>query len=265
MLVRPPRTSHCSDCGLCVEKFDHHCPWVGNCIGKKNYKVYLAFLYSTSGLILFNLAFASLELVVVASHLRKGERNGDRVFLQLLESSGGTLFFVVYTFVVFCKQIMWFVFFLSVFHSYLISTNQTTHEYLKKIWRTGPSNPFTYRNVLKNVCRLVFKNSFPEHFDRQMPVSLNFDTYSMSPSKEGFVRGQVKAKNEIDRIQTNGLNSRNVEKVEESIDEDKNIILVYKGIKGMGDKVMNSPQDEKVYQREESFDEYNKIILNNKL
>ena len=98
-----------------------------------------------------------------------------------------------------------------------------------------------------------------------MPVSLNFDTYSMSPSKEGFVRGQVKAKNEIDRIQTNGLNSRNVEKVEESIDEDKNIILVYKGIKGMGDKVMNSPQDEKVYQREESFDEYNKIILNNKL
>ena len=39
-------TGHCFDCNVCVEGYDHHCPWTGKCIGKKNLKYFYIFLTS---------------------------------------------------------------------------------------------------------------------------------------------------------------------------------------------------------------------------
>ncbi|KAJ7113693.1 DHHC palmitoyltransferase-domain-containing protein [Mycena crocata] len=41
---KPPRTHHCSTCGVCRMDFDHHCPWVGNCVTKSRMKTFLFML-----------------------------------------------------------------------------------------------------------------------------------------------------------------------------------------------------------------------------
>lgn len=44
-IIRDLRTFHCKICGICVEKHDHHCDRVSNCIGVYNYKKF--FIFST--------------------------------------------------------------------------------------------------------------------------------------------------------------------------------------------------------------------------
>ena len=39
-------TVHCDQCNICILNYDHHCNWVGKCIGKGNIIFFVGFLIS---------------------------------------------------------------------------------------------------------------------------------------------------------------------------------------------------------------------------
>eukprot|EP00826_Nyctotherus_ovalis_P057313 TRINITY_DN7830_c0_g1_i2.p4 TRINITY_DN7830_c0_g1~~TRINITY_DN7830_c0_g1_i2.p4 ORF type:complete len:103 (-),score=23.01 TRINITY_DN7830_c0_g1_i2:255-563(-) len=54
---KPPRAQHCKKCRRCILRCDHHCMWVGNCIGFHNEKYYVLLLLYTSVLLLYVIVF----------------------------------------------------------------------------------------------------------------------------------------------------------------------------------------------------------------
>ncbi|KAH7653733.1 Protein S-acyltransferase protein [Dioscorea alata] len=139
MLYRPPRCSHCSICNNCVERFDHHCPWVGQCIGKRNYRFFFMFVSSTTLLCLYVFAFCCVNLKKIM------DANECSLWRAILRSPFSAIL-ILYTFVA-----AWFVGGLTAFHLYLISTNQTTYENFRYRYdkKTNPYNQGWMRNFME--------------------------------------------------------------------------------------------------------------------
>ncbi|KDO20957.1 hypothetical protein SPRG_14049 [Saprolegnia parasitica CBS 223.65] len=55
---RPASASHCSDCKVCVLEYDHHCPWTGKCIGKRNLTYFYLWLFS----LVFSFVYEMIQL-----------------------------------------------------------------------------------------------------------------------------------------------------------------------------------------------------------
>uniref|UniRef100_T1IPK0 Palmitoyltransferase n=1 Tax=Strigamia maritima TaxID=126957 RepID=T1IPK0_STRMM len=120
--IKPDRAHHCSVCGECVLKMDHHCPWVNNCVGFMNYKFFVLFL----GYALLYCLYISATTLQYFIKFWRNDLPGTGRFHILF------LFFVA---------IMFAISLISLFgyHCYLVSVNRTTLESFRApIFRTGP-------------------------------------------------------------------------------------------------------------------------------
>lgn len=60
---------HCKRCNRCVEVFDHHCRWLNNCIGAKNYLEFVALVIVSD----FCLVFHTIGNLFILPNLRTSD------------------------------------------------------------------------------------------------------------------------------------------------------------------------------------------------
>ncbi|XP_010448541.1 PREDICTED: protein S-acyltransferase 8 [Camelina sativa] len=192
MLYRPPRCSHCSICNNCVERFDHHCPWVGQCIGQRNYRYFFMFVSSSTLLCIYVFSMSAFYIKILMD-------NQHGTVWRAMKASPWSVALMIYCFIA-----LWFVGGLTAFHLYLISTNMTTYESFKYrsssrsiVYNRGCAN-----NFLEVFCSKVkpSRNNFRAFIEEEPPrvVTLPNTTRESAEADEENGTRRQKVEDDLD-------------------------------------------------------------------
>jgi len=148
---RPPRCSHCSVCDFCIDTFDHHCPWLNNCVGRRNYRYFINFLLSV--LIHMFLVLSLCIYYTLKNHSNIGSVSSIisivlMVLIVLLTIPIGGL---------------------ACFHVMLIVRGRTTNEQVTGKFKSN-INPFDY-GCLFNSSRIFASSKIPRLITSQKSLS----------------------------------------------------------------------------------------------
>lgn len=153
---KPPRAHHCRVCKRCVLRMDHHCLWINNCVGHRNYKAYVILVFFST------VTNIHSSVIIVCSAILKDWAFNGTISLKI--------FYI-------CSAIMTMGFSFTLgtllgWHLHLITRNKTTIEYYESVraeWlarKSGQSyhHPFDvgfYKNITLILGPNMLKWLFP--------------------------------------------------------------------------------------------------------
>lgn len=201
-LYRPHRCKHCKFCDNCVEVFDHHCPWIGGCVGRRNYHYFVTYLIFSSLLsgcvclfiIIFlsdaiaDAQYSSTSTVISGKHTIE---HSSTTALSIADSVFHTLKQNISMFVLLLVTVPCFfsLISLTLYHLYVISLGQTTNEMIRRTFKDKQGN-----NIHNPYSRGVWGNFKHVFCERKPPSKLKLREYIDAPYEINNLRSECSLK-----------------------------------------------------------------------
>lgn len=209
-IAKDLRVFHCKECGLCILRHDHHCPWLSTCIGINNNRKFIM-------LLVINLIVCAYNPIVLLLFifLRFEEEDKDKV--NQADRLCTLILIILNSFLFLFHGI------LILSHSLYIGTGQTTSEKIKR--NPNTTNPFCRDSCCENMdefwkCPMKYRENikYNENASKYINTNIlisdylsdNFDVINNKViSKTYMYYGYNYASNNIELIDQSNMNNDN--------------------------------------------------------
>jgi hypothetical protein len=209
-IAKDLRVFHCKECGLCILRHDHHCPWLSTCIGIHNNRKFIM-------LLIINLIFFAYNPIVLLLFLFLRFQEEDKDIVNQADRLCVLLLIILNSFLFLFHGI------LILSHSLYIGTGQTTSEKIKR--NPNTTNPFCKDSCCENMdefwkCPMKYRENikYNENASKYINTNIlisdylsdNFDVINNKViSKTYMYYGFNYANNNIELIDQSNMNNDN--------------------------------------------------------
>ena len=85
-IKKTSNSKHCIICNRCYDKFDHHCFWINKCVARRNYPLFIIFLFETAFYLIIFMAIAILSLFQIINNF-KNKLNNKELYNKYFKSN----------------------------------------------------------------------------------------------------------------------------------------------------------------------------------